>query len=387
MSENNYCHTKDDTKPKLLQHLELMAKDLEETMKSQRELIKMWQEMRQAFEHFTGKNHEFEIGKVKLEVDALREVIGSMTCRIDHIFSKLEKYEKMEWTSAPLNNLAASYCNLTSASKEMRDQLHVHEKRINILENNLQGETPIQFEKTLIERVEALEASNAIADDGLAENGWAINSLQNKNSELAAQIMTFNCRLNALESLCNDFQNEFEGKVDRPKSKWQLELDERIGKLESALEAKTWQGYEDCRHAVNDLKRDTEDNHERIVKHFVMHQDHYANHEQLKKEFQLLVQGQDRQCEQIDTLQKLASELNTALLDVECEVGIEELSKSDQAIKTKGLTFAEAIEAMKQEKYVTRSCWKKFRIAKGFDTNTTALSWEDAIATDWEIVE
>ncbi len=52
----------------------------------------------------------------------------------DSLYERMDEYEKMEWTSTPLNNLAAQYCNLSNAVKEMRDTLHITEKRLCELE-------------------------------------------------------------------------------------------------------------------------------------------------------------------------------------------------------------------------------------------------------------
>lgn len=93
------------------------------------------------------------------------------------------------------------------------------------------------------------------------------------------------------------------------------------------------QTIEDKMHAlnlnVNEVRRQTEDDFlkvnlkvNRLIDHYLaMHQDHYANHEQVKKEMQLIVQGLDDTAdhdERIENLESGTSEkFNAAAKDIE----------------------------------------------------------------------
>ena len=51
---------------------------------------------------------------------------------------------------------------------------------------------------------------------------------------------------------------------------------------------------------------------------------------------------------------------------------------------TTGLSFAEAVDAMKRGKHVRRPRWdKKFNITEGF---ASIVNWDDVTADDWNIV-
>lgn len=52
--------------------------------------------------------------------------------------------------------------------------------------------------------------------------------------------------------------------------------------------------------------------------------------------------------------------------------------------ETTGLTLAQAVEAVKHGKRITRAAWDKFSVSEGFGE---FLDWDDVIADDWMVLE
>lgn len=144
---------------------------------------------------------------------------------------------------------------------------------------------------------------------------------------------------------------------------------------------------------------------EKIDQYQEFHKDHYANHEQLKKEMQLIVQAQDNQCDEIAEMQQIAHShleenawrsASIEPLAIVKEIAVEtatRLGKKMDGImqecldkKTVNLTFEEAVEAIKNHKSIRRMSWSNndYHLRPCF--HGEAISWDDIIATDWMII-
>lgn len=87
-----------------------------------------------------------KVGFVERALDNYREYktdIEDLGTDVMYLKQRMAEYEKMEWTSTPLNNLAAQYCNLTDKVKQ--------------LEECSFGEQLDGLEQKLDERIEKLE--------------------------------------------------------------------------------------------------------------------------------------------------------------------------------------------------------------------------------------
>lgn len=461
LEENKYCNCMchidvSDSLKNNESTLEL-KQQISELQASQRDLLMIMGDLSFNINKQHSEMREFE----KQIVQPMRDQIEVLEKQVSNITERMNKRVNFNLCMDEISKTQTAM-QLLEKRLEEHDELHAGQKmdfnwhtriieldkRIEVLENNLTGETPIQFEKTLIERVEALEASNAIADDGIAENAQAIKNLEDglcswRNDAKAEIFKDADNQIDNLRSdiavIRGDLRDEMKI-IDRNAKMSIQELNDKINKLGNSVtkhlnteseriekleqwsdNADKWMNDENliawqgAIRETNEIQKNIlnreRDRDKRIEK---LEQSKISEHNDWKdllERIENLEQGEkDKEealhimldfNERLGKLEKMAHQhvFNGGIQDLRpgaFQQSIDEHALDSAAylgvkdkIKTKGLTFEEALAAMKKFKKVKRSSWTTtnyYYDHARLSESSDCFSWEDLIATDWEIL-